>query len=424
MSFTQYFVLNVKPRLNFPYWPTAGSLYFLLPVFIISSPTYAAILSYNFYRKSTKTRRNQLRYVFIGSVIGFSGGATNYFLFYDIPIPPIGNILVSVFGIFVTLAIIKHQLMDIRIVIKRGIIYSISIALLSLFYLISVFILEKLTQLIFDYHSLVISIGAAFIIGLLFMPLRQKLQQFMDRYFFKGSPEEIVAQNEQLRQEIIQAEKYKTLSTLASGIAHEVKNPLTAIKTFTEYLPDKLNDKEFLMKFSDIVGKEVDRINDMTHQLLDYGKPAPLAIKETNIHKLINGTLDILNSKFIHHKIKVVKDYRDDHNFMIHIDPNQIRQALMNIFLNAVEAMDRGGTLTVTTSLSETGFFVIKIEDTGVGMSKEELAQAFDPFFSKKDDGTGLGLSITQSLIENHKGIIQMKSRAGGGTTVRIDLPC
>jgi signal transduction histidine kinase len=376
------------------------------------------------YKYFNKEKQNQLKYVLLGTSIGYAGGCTNYLLWYDIPIPPYGNIFVSFFGIFLTYAIIRHQLMDIRIVIKRSIVYSISIAVISLLYLISIFILEKTTQAIFGYHSLAISIGTAFAIGLLFMPLRQRIQRFMDRYFFKGSTEEIATQNEQLRQEIIQTEKYKTLTTLATGIAHEVKNPLTAIKTFTEYLPGKLNDKAFLLKFADIVGKEVDRINDMTHQLLDYGKPAPLSIKETHIHKLIDNIVDILNSKFVHHKIDVIKNYLKAPELLIPIDSNQIRQAILNILLNAVEAMPHGGTLTISTSLSETGYFVIKIEDTGAGMSREDLAQAFDPFFSKKDDGTGLGLSITQSLIENHKGIIQVKSKVGAGTVVRIDLPC
>ena len=109
---------------------------------------------------------------------------------------------------------------------------------------------------------------------------------------------------------------------------------------------------------------------------------------------------------------------------MLNIDPNQIKQALLNIFLNAIDAMPGGGTLTISSCVTSTGYCSIAIEDTGAGISKEDLSQIFDPFFSGKDNGTGLGLSITQTLIENHKGIIQIKSKVGDGTAVTIDLPC
>ena len=161
----------------------------------------------------------------------------------------------------------------------------------------------------------------------------------------------------------------------------------------------------------------------MTHQLLDYGKPAPLAIKKTNIHKLINNTVDILNSKFIDQKTEIIKNFQASQDLPLDIDPNQLRQALLNILLNAVEAMPHGGKLTISTFVTHISYFIIKIEDTGEGISREDLSQIFDPFFSRKDNGTGLGLSITETLIKNHNGIIQIKSKAGVGTVVEIELP-
>jgi len=423
LSFTPLLVADVQPRLFFPFWPSPGNAYFLLIILFVITISYSLFLTYKRYKEVTGAKRNQLKYVFLGIFIGFLGGATNFPLWYDIPLPPYGNILAGFIGIFIAYAIVKHQLMDIRIVIKKSIIYSISIATISILYLLSIFILEKLAQKLFGYSSLAISIGTAFLLGLFFIPLRYKIQYFMDCYFFKGSTEEILNQNEQLRREITQSEKYKTLATLATGIAHEVKNPLTAIKTFSEYLPQRLDDKEFLKKFASIVGREVDRIDDLTHQLLDYGKPTPLARKKTDINKLIEDSVDILNSKFIDQKINVNKRFIPNKH-LLNIDPNQIKQALLNILLNSIEAMPQGGELTISTSVTSTSYFVIKIEDTGDGIPKEDLSQIFDPFFSKRDNGTGLGLSITQGLIENHRGIIQIKSKVGSGTSVRIDLPC
>lgn len=270
-----------------------------------------------------------------------------------------------------------------------------------------------------------ISACMAFGLGLIFVPLRHRIQRFVDRYFFKGTHEEITLQNEQLRQEIAQSDKYKTLSTLASGVAHEIKNPLTAMKTFCEYLPQKLEDKEFLKNFSRIVGYEVERINGMVHELLDYSKPAPLALKKTNMNKLIQDTLNTLNSQFIKNHIEAVQ-HLSPINYHLNIDANRIKQALFNLFLNAIEAMPNGGQLTVASLVSRRSSletFVIEITDTGSGISPEDLKRIFDPFFSRKDQGTGLGLAIVQGIMEQHRGSVGVTSTVGVGTTVKVELP-
>ncbi len=422
LIFPSNFVSHVSPKLSILYYTNGGILYYPLPVILFFLVTYGSILLLKTYKAASRIKRNQIKYVFLGTFIGFLGGGSSLFLSFDIPIYPLGMYLVPIYVATTSYAIIKHQLMDMRIVIQKSIIYSISIATISILYLLSIFVLEKLAQEIFGYQSIVISITTAFALGLLFIPIRYKVQHLMDRHFFKGSTPEISDQNEQLRQELIQSEKYKTLSTLATGIAHEIKNPLTAIQTFTEYLPSRLDDKEFLTKFSNIVNREVNRINELVHQLLHYGKPAPLSIQNTDIHKLIAETIDVLNNKFLTHKINILTHLTAKSRYLS-IDPNQIKQALLNIFLNAIDAMPKGGNLTVSTLITETSYFIIEVEDTGAGISKEDLSQIFDPFFSKKDHGTGLGLSITQSLIENHKGIIQIRSKVGGGSVVTVELP-
>jgi len=339
--------------------------------------------------------------------------------------------LVPFYAIILGYAILKHQLLDISIVIKKSVIYSIWVTLISILYLLTVFLLEKFAQGLLGYRSLIISIFTAFGLGLFFVPLRHRIQCFIDRYFFKGTQQEIALQNEQLRQEITQSDKYKTLSTLASGVAHEIKNPLTSIQTFCEYLPRKLDDKAFLLKFSDLVGREVDRIDGMVHELLDYSKPAPLALKKTDVNKLIQDTLNTLNSQFIKNHIEVALEPSDisrqsSDSCLLNIDANRIKQALLNVLLNAVEAMPKGGRLTVASlvsRISSLGIFVIEITDTGNGISPEDLKHIFDPFFSRKDNGTGLGLAIVQGIMEQHKGKIKIESKVGVGTTVRLEFP-
>ena len=157
---------------------------------------------------------------------------------------------------------------------------------------------------------------------------------------------EMAEQNELLRQEVTQSERMKSIAILASGMAHEIKNPLTPIKTFSEQLPSRLDDKEFLLKFSKIINKEVDRIDSLVQELLNFAKPSPPQLKQINIHQLIEQTLDLLNNEIIRHKINLNTSF-ENKNILINIDPKQIKQALLNIFLNAIEAMPNGGTLTI-----------------------------------------------------------------------------
>ncbi len=399
-----------------------GTFRCLLSFIIWIGITSAGHLQLMYYYKKCFPEQKKQILALIFAMAGFIGGIMNFLPGFNINIYPYGNFLVPFHSFIITYAILKHQLLDIRLVFKRGIIYSSLIGLISIIYLIIVVSIERGLQGIVGYHSTFTSIITAFLVGVLFFPLRNRIQYLTDKHFFQGSHIEISEQNKQLRQEIAQSAKYKTLSTLSTGIAHEVKNPLTAIKTFAEYLPHKLDDKEFLSKFANIVGREVNRIDDMVHQLLNYGKPAPLSIKTINIHKLINSTIDILNSKFINQKIHVNKHFDADKDLNLYVDPNQFRQALLNILLNAIEAMPNGGKLRVNTKrLSEN--FEIVISDTGCGMAEDDLPQIFDPFFSRKDQGTGLGLSITQSLVENHKGTIEVKSAVGTGTEITIKLP-
>ncbi len=131
---------------------------------------------------------------------------------------------------------------------------------------------------------------------------------------------EMAQQNEQLLQEITQSERMKSIAILASGMAHEIKNPLTPIKTFSEQLPSRLDDKEFLLKFSRIINKEVDRIDSLVQELLNFAKPSPPQLKQVNIHQLIEQTLDLLNNDIIRHKINLNTSF-ENKNILINIDP-------------------------------------------------------------------------------------------------------
>ena len=280
---------------------------------------------------------------------------------------------------------------------------------------------EKILQGIIGYNSIFISVTTAFLLGIIFFPLGRKIQYAIDKVFFKGTREEIAFQNELLRKEITQSEKHKAVAALASGIAHEVRNPLTALKAFYEHFPEKKNDPKFLEKFTRIAGKEIGRIEGLIQQLLDFAKPSPPSFQETDMNRLIEETLDLISNKLGANNITLHKHLASNIQHL-NVDKNQIKQVLLNIFLNAIDAMPTGGILTIRTTSDEQRT-TISISDTGSGIAPEDLKRIFEPFFSKKATGTGLGLAITQGIIQEHGGKIKVNSTIGEGTEFIIELP-
>jgi len=242
-------------------------------------------------------------------------------------------------------------------------------------------------------------------------------------------------ENELLRQEVAQTEKFKAVATLASSLVHEIRNPLTVINTFTEYIPQKKNDPEFLDKFAQIVPAEINRINILMNELLSFAKPSLPQLQQTDINALINSLIVLLQEQCNRQKINIVQNFISNKPHDIQADPNQLKQALLNILLNAIDAMPNGGTLTINTTVippshnvipAKAGIHnhqcIIEITNTGHGINPKDLPHIFEPFFTKKDKGTGLGLAITQGIIEKHSGKITVESKINQGTTFRIKI--
>jgi signal transduction histidine kinase len=366
-------------------------------------------------------QKNQSKYVLVAFSIFFLA-ALDFVPKYGIDLYPLGYFYVLIFISIIAYAGVKHNLMDINIVLKTSLVYSSLVTFIILTYAITVLMAEKLFQNWLGYQNLIVSIISAIIIAICFAPLRYRIQCLADKLFFTKSPIELVEENKNLRHHSLQTEKFKAVATLASGLAHEIKNPLTAITTFSEFLPQRLDDKAFLEKFARIVGKEASRIDAMINRLLDFAKPSRPQLQPTPIVKLIEETMDFLNSELIKRHITSQIHSDQGSELTIHIDPHQIRQALLNILINAIEAMPHGGKLMVSIQRLDHHLRII-IVDSGIGMSQEDLQQIFNPFFTRKDNGTGLGLSITQGIVEEHGGTITVQSQEGAGTKFSIDLP-
>lgn len=239
-----------------------------------------------------------------------------------------------------------------------------------------------------------------------------------------------------LESQVRRTDRLASLGTLSAGMAHEIKNPLVTLKTFTQLLPERYEDPDFRTTFSNLVGEEVKRIDSIVNQLLRFARPAKPSLSPTHIHEVIDNTLRLVQQQLKQKNITLHKDYQVPSD-LIQGDNNLLVQAFLNFFLNAVDAMDQGGELFVTTTLREqesgqTTFLGVPsteaclclcIRDSGKGIKGEDIPHVFDPFFTTKSSGTGLGLSVSHGIIHEHHGLIDVESKLGVGTTFTILFP-
>jgi len=217
-------------------------------------------------------------------------------------------------------------------------------------------------------------------------------------------------------------DRLANLGTLSAIMAHEVKNGLQAVHTFVDQLLEKNPDAEL----GGIVRKELDRVNAILTQILRIASPGPASFKTVHSHDLLEHSLNLLKPHASMKLINLEKNYRATPD-TVHGDDALLQQVIMNLLLNALDAMGPNGTLTVGTEIgeSEVGARVLKIyiQDTGTGIAPENAARLFEPFFTTKKNGTGLGLAICQRIIQEHRGAIHAQSEAGLGSTFSIHLP-
>lgn len=366
-------------------------------------------------------------------VIGFSGGLSTFFPmcgytnFY-----PYTLVLTLFYEFGASYLIFKREVFEIDFVIQKSVLYSTLISFLTLFYLILIFLTDQFLINNWEFYNFLTRFFALIVIALAFNPLRNRLQNIIDQTLFKATPVQLAEQNELLRQNAVQAEKMRVVATLASSIAHEIKNPLTALKTFVEYFPEKKNDPTFQEKFQKIASSEINRIEKIISELLEFAKPSPLTLKDTDIRKVLDHALNLTENQLKKNDITIKTDFAENLP-SIKGDANKLLQVFINLILNAKDAMPTGGVLTVFTesadhplsksSIPNPKSVTISFTDTGCGIPKENLKQVFEPFFSTKEKGTGLGLAIVKGIIDEHGGKIGVASEIGNGTRFEIVFP-
>ena len=395
------------------------------PLFYIWFGIWLMVLTTAFYelwqyfKIAPDAHKNQTAFIFWAMLIGFTGGTSTILPGLGVPIYPYWQISICLYTFICTYAIFKHRLLPINDVIRKSIVYSLIATIILLIYLVSIALSQELLNQYMGYSGTILTF---LIIALIFIPLKNKIQLLVDKIFLRASPIEIAEQNEQLRHEVAQTEKFKAISTLASSLAHEIKNPLTLIKTFSEVLPERKNDPAFLGQYEKLLASEVNRIDSLVQELLSFAKPSEPKLASVKINNLIEDLIKLISPQAQKHNTNIQTNLCPE-NPCISADESQLKQALLNIFLNAIDAMPNGGKLVIaTTVIPAKAGIQITITDTGHGIDPKDLPHIFEPFYTKKEKGTGLGLAITQGIIEKHGGKITVKSKLKEGTVFTITL--
>lgn len=230
---------------------------------------------------------------------------------------------------------------------------------------------------------------------------------------------------EYAQQQIMKSERLATLGQLAAGVAHEINNPLGAVLMYTHLSLEEMEAEDPHRKNMEKAVGEATRCKDIVKGLLDFARQTEPKVEELAANEILERTLSLVENQALFQNVKITKLFSPSLPKVM-IDGSQIQQVFTNIILNAAEAIEKEGDLSVATRIAPDGEHIeIEITDTGCGISKESLEKIFDPFFTTKEvgRGTGLGLAVSYGIVARHKGTINVKSEQGKGTTFIIRLP-
>jgi two-component system, NtrC family, sensor kinase len=260
---------------------------------------------------------------------------------------------------------------------------------------------------------------AAHILNLAIAPLVSKDMRQIGRLIIFDD----ITDRDELERRLVQADKLSSIGLLAAGVAHEVNTPLAVISTYAQMLAKQISEDEQKSKLLDKIAKQTFRASEIVNSLLSFSRTSPTEFVEVDVSKVIQEALSLVDHQLKKSTIEVKLDLPPALP-LVKGNAGKLQQVFLNLFLNARDAMDAGGTLTVH-AWSENGFARIDVADNGQGIAPEHLERIYDPFFTTKAalKGTGLGLSVTYGIVREHGGSIEVESRPGAGSRFRVELP-
>lgn len=221
-------------------------------------------------------------------------------------------------------------------------------------------------------------------------------------------------------EQLLQAEKLSSLGELSAGIVHEVRNPLAAIKGAVEILEDELAENSPRREFADLAKKEVERLDKLVGEFLRFARPTTLSVQLNDLNGVVESVVSLIENQAISQSVEIRQELQTNLSEVL-VDGEQIKQVLLNLAINSLQAMPDGGMLLLRT-FGKDNFCIVEIEDTGGGIDEKVLPKIFDPFFTTKEKGVGLGLSIAHKIADQHDGRLSATSN-GQKTVFSLKLP-
>lgn len=395
-------------------WPHLNSVFYLYTGFAMLY-CYIALLN-SIKGISPGVEKKRMIYVAIACAIAATVSISDIFHHYGYAFPFLSNIAIAAL-IYFTLVIITYpHLPEFYEIMARTFIIFVLILVATIIFCLVIGLFGEGSEL----PPINIILMTSFLIVIFIDPVKLILKKIVSYLFFEGRD---VFTSLYTIDEELEKEKSVLLEEMATGLAHEIRNPLGSIKGAAQYLRSEV-DTAKNRNLIDVIIEEVDRLSNVVSQFLNYAKPYTINAKKQNINHIIEKAAALIKADNLSEKIIIKKTLSSDLP-EVSVDGEQLIQVILNIAFNGIEAMPEGGTLNFTTSTieKEDGKIIeIAIQDTGRGINKEDMKNIFKPFFTTKEKGTGLGLSICQRIIRKHGGHIEVQSYPGKGTTFYIRI--
>jgi len=420
LNFTAYFIVDVSQKLSFQFWPTAGPIYSFFLLTWLFYAIYTVYLLYKHLNIAVGIKRKQLAYILLGTIVGYAGGVTNYFLWYDILIPPIGNVLASVYVLFVAFAILKYRMFNIKVVATELFTLAIWITVL-----VDVFNAKTTPERIFEIGLLIVVV----VFGVLI--IRSVSKEIKSREEIEKLAKDLKKANARLR------ELDQQKSEFVSIASHQLRSPLTAIKGYASMMIEgsfgeitnevKVPVDKILASSKRLVNIVEDFLN-ITR--IEQGR-MQYDFTEVNIKDLLKDIISNVAPTIKHSGLEVNLTTDKGLSYVVSADENKIRQVFVNLLDNAIKYTPKGSIDIKITENVPKKRITISVTDSGIGLSTDFIDNRIFGKFNRgvnaksiHTNGSGIGLYVASEIVKGHKGKIWVKSEGKNkGTTFFVELP-